>query len=308
MHSLSIYLDEKYTKDKETVANEGIKGYKLTAYSSIARKIHGLQAGIMSIIAKSNIGKTVFETSFGLDLIESNPDICVAFYTFDDSKDKIVDNLISNMTNINKSKVNCNWNRTPSEDKQIRYAFDQLIDYSENGRLDIKEFQDIKHVDDLIADIREKWYWNKELVVIIDGIALLQTNEKSTIESENYKSMMFKHLCNELGIPIILTLELPKNAFHRPTRDDGKNSGRYAYDAQIVVCISEIDELHKEAPVEPALLLDFDKNKFGTKFIEYADMIGQYARYEMVDTDIKDEYKKRMLDYDNFILKRRYNK
>ena len=308
MQTLTFFLDKKYENDKKRIATGGIRGYKLNTYHSIAKKLHGIQEGIMSIIAKSNIGKTAFETSLGLDLIESNPDLSVAFYTFDDSKDKIIDNLISNMTSISKAKVNCNWNRTQEQDAAIREAYNILKMYSDDGRLDIKEFNEIKHIDDLLVDVREKHSWNPNLVVIIDGIALLGTSEKNIIESENHKSMEFKHICNELKIPIILTLELPKNAFHRPTRDDGKNSGRYAYDAQVVLCISEVDEKHKEQNIEPALLMDFDKNKFGSKFTEYALLVGEYARYDMIDDFDRQDYKNRMIQYDNLILQRRFRR
>ena len=299
------FLVEKYERDKNTIAINGIRGFDLNEYNSIAEKIHGVQAGMITIIAEANVGKTLFLTSLTLDLLFSNENLKILFFTFDDSKSDIIDNFLANITGISKNKVNCNWNRTKEEDDLILSAYKKIDSYFKKGLLDIKTYEDINNLDSFKDCVRKNKELYNNLVVCIDGIALLNTQFLDDNKSEALKSKELKRMYNQMSIPIILTLEMAKGDFHRPNKNSGKGTGRYAYDSKLVFCLSEVDELYKEQKCYPAVLIDCDKSKFGNKFKEFAYAIGHLSRMPLTRDEKRKALEERMYAYDKEVLRRR---
>ena len=302
---LSSYLRMKYKKDKETIAVNGIKGFNLEKYYSIAEKIHGIQAGLITFIAQANVGKTALLTCFAMDLLLSNDGLRILFFTFDDTRSEIIDNFVAQMSGLSKNKINCNWDRTEQQDGLILKNFKTLESYSQKDLLELKTFEDVSTLDAFEECLRENKAKYRKLAVFIDGVALMETKfDNDDVKAEGLKSKRLKQLCNELNVPILISLETRKGEFHRPNKNSGKGSGRYAYDSRLVLCLSEVDEQYKEQRCHPDILIDCDKSKFGNKFKEFATMKGHLADIVLLKDEERIKCKERMRIYDKERLRR----
>jgi len=266
--SLSEYLEKKYKEEKKRKVDH-LLGYRLNGFSEIARNINGLQyPGLYLIGAYTNRGKTALLTSILLDVLLSNPEITAMYFSLDDNMDTIINRFLSIMTKISINAVQKK-QKEPKDQDRLEEKYDELKVFADAGRLIIKDREEVSHVNDLEAEIRERA--DSKLVVFIDDVHnILTESGYDGLREENIdRANKIKALAMTHKLPIICTAELRKKGTgeavdRKPNINDFMETGKFAYNANVVWLLyppTKNSEAFDKEP-KPTLILDYVKNKF----------------------------------------------
>jgi len=263
------FINKKYHSEKDLVYEGGIKGYRLDHYWQLQNKIDGIRAGLHIIAADPNVGKTSLMVSMAWDLLESNKDVHVVFYTVDDEKGKITNNMLACISNVSQNKVD----RKRSDEDRVKVddAYNDIIGWSVNRRfsvIDSSVFENANQLNQHMMRTRKE-FKDKDLVIMVDGCTNLHMEGQGE-ERYNKLAMLFKRAWKPTAtglqaIPIIISNELRKrNDKSRPKKSDIKGSSKWEYVADSVICLSAEDEDALNSRTNMTVIADLDKNKFGS--------------------------------------------
>ena len=240
-------------------------GFPLTKFKTLAENIDGVQPGFYLLGAESNVGKTAFLTNLTMDVIETNRDVNVIYFSLDDSINYTVYRFISILSGLGINEIR-KPKGLPSSDKELldkkREIFLKMIG---NRRLILKDIEKVQHIKQLEAEIKNIAD-KSNLVVFVDGLYNLEVGERfKSIREENIeRARKVKYLVDAFRIPIFATGELRKKTQEQskdkaPTMHDIMESSKYAYNANIVwMLYGKSDELKSSIP---ELTLEYAKNK-----------------------------------------------
>jgi len=255
-------LEDQFHRDDTRDPNK-LLGFTLTKFKQLAKNIDGLQPGFYLIGAESNIGKTAVLTNLCLDLLETNPDVQVLYFSLDDNRIYTTYRLLSIKTQFHINDV-----RKKQVDVIRKIGLDnarsEIIDLVRNQRLILKDISHVTHIDHIEAEIKKVADQSK-LVVFIDGLYNLDVTASKNIREENIeRAKKVKVLVDTYRIPIITTGELRKkskeeNKDKTPTMHDVMETGKFVYNANIVWMLYGKAEELKSAT--PTLTLEYVKNK-----------------------------------------------
>jgi len=258
---LSDRLMTKYQDEKNRTGK--LLGFPLTKFKSLCENIDGVQPGLYLIGAETNVGKTAMLTNVSIDLIESNPDVRVAYFSMDDSWNVIANRLLGILTEIDLNLVQRRQTNDPDTLK-LKNAYDYLIDLADHDRLTIKDLGEVSNYDHIEAVIRE--LSDDNFAVFLDGLYNVEvsSNGKSIREANIERANKLKMLVDTYNVPIVCTAELRKKS-----REEGKSkastihdfmeTGKFGYNANVAWILSS-----KYADVgldKTPVTLKYEKNK-----------------------------------------------
>jgi len=263
--SFGMFLRTKKEHDMQKLPGE-LLGYDLKRFKNISRHLSGVQPGYYILGADPNTGKTAFMVNLCIDLLQMNPKVKVFFYSMDDDRGTIVNRMLAMLTHLKINAVQCK-QADRKDQAKIDQAYDYLAEQYDSARLTIKDIAELNNVDDIEIEIRK--IKNKEhLVVFVDGLYNMNVNgQTKSVREENIKrAMRMKELTKAYNIPLIATAELRKKQStedknKKPTLQDIMESGKYAYNADVVWMLSPQDYATYDTTDEPVVLLKFEKNK-----------------------------------------------
>lgn len=310
-----IFLDEYFSTTSQFEPIKGCIGYSLDRYSLISEKINGIQSGMHCIVAKANIGKTTFLTCLAMDVLFSNiphKPVKILFYTFDDTKEDITQNIWAYLSNYEKLQGNAGITvhkdevvkkrHIPQKEVIISKSHDALMAFVDRKYFKLRDIDDCGTFESMMSDICLEYSADDRIMVFVDGLANVMVE---TIKSENkvaqndHKSLEIKKLCNALNIPVIITCEVPKSAGYRPVKEDIKESVRYSFDAKVIICLSPVNDDAFKTRANPVVMMHFDKNKRGGfKGSVFATFRGPLATYMMEPEDSCDRFQNMADEYD----------
>ena len=163
------WLMQKYVEEKEIDPVGGFIGLRLNDWHELETACNGLRKGLITIVAKSHVGKSTFLIDLARDAMQSNEDLKVVIYSLDDDKDEMRVMLISNLSQQYKNTVEVKRKTQIAEDK-IHGAYLYLIKKSQENKFVIKDMEDgVDDIDDLIRDIEDEKKDCGRMLVLIDG-------------------------------------------------------------------------------------------------------------------------------------------
>jgi len=279
-HMLKLKRLEKPTQSFKDLLNEAklksqnysdLLGYKSERFKTIINKeLQGYQSGFYIIAGYPNAGKTALMINFFLDALEANEDLFCTFYSLDDTKEIILYRMLAILSDMSINRVKKYEHKTQAELEALENAYIKLE--SLGNRIRLKDLTEIDNIEALEAEIDELYgKSNSKLMVFIDGLHNLEIPfEGSSIREENIKrANMIKKIIDIYDIPLFTTTELrkPKNSSKetlRPTMHDINETGKYAYNANLILSLYYDQEgekaLENNNDVVP-VRLDFSKNK-----------------------------------------------
>jgi len=204
-------------------------------------------------------------TNLALDLLETNSDLSVMYFSLDDSRRYTAYRFLSILSQLHINKI-----QKPQIDagnfNKIVDARDKFLDLVDTGRLIVKDLGDITHIDQLQSVITSVNDLSK-LVVFVDGLYNLEVTADGNqgIRIENIeRAQKIKQIVDTYKIPFLSTGELRKKMKTegkktKPTLHDLMETGKYAYNANVVWLLSShiVDPLTNV----DTLSLEFAKNK-----------------------------------------------
>jgi len=257
-------LRERFDIDDNRDPNKPL-GFPLTKFKELSEHTDGIQPGFYHLAAESNIGKTAVLTNLALDLLETNPDVSVMYFSLDDSRRYTAYRFLSILSQLHINKIQ-KPQIDPANFNKIVDARNKFLDLVDAGRLIVKDLGDITHIDQLKTVITSFNDLSK-LVVFVDGLYNLEVTADGNqgIRIENIeRAQKVKQIVDTYKIPFLSTGELRKKMKTegkntKPTLHDLMETGKYAYNANVVWLLSShiVDPFTKT----DTLSLEFAKNK-----------------------------------------------
>ena len=261
------FLVKKRQVDSQRIAGQRL-GFELKDFAEIDRELRGLQTGLYVIAADPNIGKTAFMVSLAVDVLKSNPDAACLFFSMDDSRDMIVSRFLAHISDMKINEVRFKLT-DPKQVKHIDTAYEQLRIWAIGNRLDIKESSAHLTMSRIENEIREHPRREK-VVVFIDGLYNVPMDEDyGSIREQNIeRANQVKRLVREFKAPVIATAEYRKQGREESNQSKGTRTihdimetGKYGYNADLVILLSPKDPSDYVRNDEPIIVADFGKNK-----------------------------------------------
>ncbi|MBI2417433.1 MAG: hypothetical protein HYV28_05925 [Ignavibacteriales bacterium] len=266
-------LEEQFLLDDTRDPNK-LLGFPLTKFKELAGHVDGLQPGFYLLGAESNVGKTAVLTNMTLDILETNPDATVMYFSLDDSRIYTAKRFLGIMTGLGLNDTS-KQQTDPAKAKLLQSSRTKLLNLIRSGRLivhDTADVNSIEHLRTVIESIADK----SKLVVFIDGLYNLEVVDKfrGGIREENIeRARQVKLLVDMYRLPILTTGELRKKTKEEgkdkaPTMHDLMETGKFAYNANVVwMLYGKTEDLRSD---EPTLTLEYVKNKLSDyKGIQY---------------------------------------
>lgn len=257
-------LRERFEIDDKRDPNKPL-GFPLTKFKELSEHTDGIQPGFYHLAAESNIGKTAVFTNLALDLLETNPDLSIMYFSLDDSRRYTAYRFLSILSQLHINKIQ-KPKIDPTNFNKIVDARNKFLDLVDTGRLLVKDLGDITHIDQLQSIITGFNDLSK-LVVFVDGLYNLEVTAEGNqgIRIENIeRAQKVKQIVDAYKIPLLSTGELRKKMKNegkktKPTLHDLMETGKYAYNANVVWLLSS----HTVDPLTnvDTLSLEFAKNK-----------------------------------------------
>jgi DNA primase catalytic core len=264
---LNEFLTQKKVKDGQRIAGQRI-GYQLKDFAEIDKEILGLQTGLYVIAADPNIGKTAFLVSMAIDVLKSNDNASVLFYSMDDSREMIINRFLSHLSDMKINEVRFKITDAQKE-KVLEKAYEQLKTWADAHKLDVRESTEFLTMSRIHDEIRQ--HPNREkLVVFIDGLYNVPVeSDGGSIREENIdRANQVKQLVRSFNLPVLATAEFRKqgrdesaNKQKERTIHDIMESGKYSYNADLIILLSPKDQDQYIQQDEPIIVADFGKNK-----------------------------------------------
>jgi len=316
-------------------------GLPLQRFNIFATAIEGICPGLVLVAGETSSGKTAFLCNIALDLLMSSETSKVIFLTFDDHKKVLLDKLVSIQTYLSFNKEN---NESMVTFEKIRnticinklkkkltdkreiesrnIAYQQLINWADNCRLEVKDMSDLSNgveIDHYIAQETENSKSEGyDIFVVIDALYNIDVGNKyKGIREENIgRAQFLKKLSDRYSLPIWTSAEIRKRIVNsgskrdmlnsNPTTDDILETSKFGYNATIVFTLYAKNKSKYRTDISPVIVLDTQKNKqsgsnevFHFKFIKSIGIIEPVElsfsqnispmNYSMTDSFDKDE-------------------
>jgi DNA primase catalytic core len=222
-------------------------GLKADKFPLFVKKMDGIQNMFYILAGETNLGKTTMLLNLAMDLLRSNENIFILFFSVDDSLGQLLPRIVSLNTGVPinaianpKYKIKLREDLSEEEkEKLLRLRGEEIEKLKTmSDRFAIKEESEAKRIEQLSKYIKiyKQISEGKQLVVFIDNLHRLTSYKKSdTRELYMMISDQLKYWKNQYDIPVITTAELRKtNNVKRPIGDDIKECVDLQFDADFV--------------------------------------------------------------------------
>ena len=266
--SLTKTLQDKFQKDCARDPNKPL-GYSLSLFKGFSKSIDGVQRGFYVVGAVTSAGKTSFLCNLTLDLLDSNPDLRGIYFSLDDSKDIILNRLLSIKTGIHLNRIQFpgeHQTRKPSMHWKIQEGYNYLTEFATADRLFIRDSSEVQDIRAIEIEIRRRMD-EGGLFVVIDALYNLavETPSDDTRRLNMERANVLKALVGLFDIPVICSAELRKRSGKEqdkpPVIDDIMETGKFAYNADLVLLLYPEDWERYDTEDEPILKVKYAKNK-----------------------------------------------
>jgi len=222
-------------------------GLKADKFPLFVKKMDGIQNMFYILAGDTNLGKTTMLLNLAMDMLQSNENLFILFFSIDDSLGQLLPRIISLNTGVPinaianpKFKIKLREDLSEEEKEKLLRLRGEEIERlkSISDRFAIKEESEAKRIEQLSKYIKiyKKLSEGKQLVVFIDNLHRLTSYKKAeTRELFMMISDQLKYWKNQYDIPVIATAELRKtNTVKRPIGDDIKETKDLQFDADFV--------------------------------------------------------------------------
>jgi hypothetical protein len=262
--SMTGQLREKLARDMSRQYG-GLLGYELNRFRMFARNIDGLQPGLYLIGGETDTGKTALLCNLTLDLLETNEDLAVVFFSLGEKKEAILNRLLSIDTGIPLNRVQRR-QKSAALERMLSSGHAYLMGLAREGRLFIRDGTEIKDLPALDVEIRRRN--GRNLFVVIDGIYRLDTGHHMEDQraANAERAEQLRNLTIRYQIPLICTGELRRSKESKmenrpPGLEDFIEDGQFAHNANLALLMypEQWEDYDKEE--HPIVRMKYAKNK-----------------------------------------------
>ena len=259
-------LKEKHSRELNLDVKNGVLGYKINSYPMLEYRLNGISNGIHIFAADPNVGKTAILTSLGVDLLKSNKNVNILFYTIDDEMDDVLNRFLAICSgkpiNVVRQK------RKIADMEAVDKGYVEMFGFAHENRLHIYDSQSFKNAKQLcnhVNSVRGKF---KDIVVFVDGPTNLSVEGRNLEERGTNMAIMLHELWKgtetQSGFPLIISNELKKrdSSNSKPKKSDIKGSTKWEYVAKSIFLMYADNENDFNEKKNMNVIFNLDKNKF----------------------------------------------
>lgn len=257
-------LEDRFQFDLQRDPNKLI-GYDLNKFPTIANNFDGIQPGFYIIAADANVGKTALLANLCLDLLETNSDVKVLYFSLDDSLIETSYRFLGIRADLPINTIKAPL-RDPANMPLVQHAHSEYLKLLKSNRFMIYDLRTLDKADRIEEIVKTEN--NQKLVVFLDAIFNIPTANSGDIRVANMERAQYlKSIVDKYRIPLIVTAELRKKPVEasqnkKPGMHDIMETGKYAYNANAILMLSMKNADNKLAVSE--LKVEFVKNKFSS--------------------------------------------
>ena len=264
-------------KEKWLKNTDEILGLKLNKFPKLTKAIDGIQAGLVIIGADANVGKTGLLISFAVDLMRSNENTFVLFFSGDDSDSQILTRLIANAgktTTINTIKK-LGYYKKINDEKTVNNIENAIRDTEAllGNNIMIFDRSSMTSFKDIENKIKKHKKDGRNIVVCIDALLNFDIDIEINDQRLQYerRATLIKAIATLNEVPIITTAELRKlttkgKESSKQTMHDIAETRKYSFESDAIFIlnnkqINELEETKKNNDTVE-INLSLAKNKF----------------------------------------------
>lgn len=290
--------DEVALSYKETlmkILRQEINFY-ITGIKSLDAILGGFFPGEMVLIgARPSVGKTALGTSIAYNQVYKY-NMKVHFVSVEMSEQKFMNRLVTIETKITARKLKSG----DLTEQEIEKVDDYLLKHSKSKFiLDC----DLKYIEDIMDVIRERKDRDKAEVFYIDHLQVIRSKKdfRDNKNLKGYISNSLRDLAKELDVPIILLVQLNRDAANRkdkkPIITDLRDSGDLEQDATQIILLNrperdgilEMDDGTPSKGVAEALILKNRDDDIGIVKLAFEKQRGYFKEYNSLVHNIENE-------------------
>jgi replicative DNA helicase len=228
----------------------GLLGLNAEKFPIFTKNMDGVQNMFYLVAGDTNIGKSAFMLNMAMDLLDSNEDVFVIFFSVDDSISQLLPRMVALNTDVEinsvsnpKFKIEKNEHLSETEKQKLMIQRNEGVEKLKNisDRFAIKEEAQAKYIEDIekYIHIYKKIAGAKQLVIMVDNLHRIATKDKlETRQLYMHVSDKLKFWKTEFDVPVIATAEVRKTMGNkRPTGDDIKETKDLQFDADAVILL-----------------------------------------------------------------------
>ncbi|MBK7867205.1 MAG: hypothetical protein IPJ75_09560 [Ignavibacteriales bacterium] len=200
-----------------------------------------------------------------LDLLETNPDVKVLYFSLDDSLIETSYRFLGIRADLPINTIKAPL-RDPANMPLVQHAHSEYLKLLKSNRFMIYDLRTLDKADRIEEIVKTEN--NQKLVVFLDAIFNIPTTNSGDIRVANMERAQYlKSIVDKYRIPLIVTSELRKKPVEasqnkKPGMHDIMETGKYAYNANAILMLS-MKNAENKLPVSE-LKVEFVKNKFSS--------------------------------------------
>ena len=253
-----------------------------SGFSKLDMMLGGLnRSDLILLAARPGMGKSSFAMNVALNVARRYPQKEVVMFSLEMSNEQLVSRAMSSEARIESNKLRVG-RLTADEWVQLASCADVL------SRMNFY-FSDAAGV--TVNDIKARLMRLKNLgLVVIDYLQLMSTGKRSENRVQEISQLTrgLKIMAKELDVPILLLSQHSRAAEqrqgHKPMLSDLRDSGSIEQDADIVLFLYREDYYEEDTENRTDAQCIIAKNRHGSTGEVELRWIGQYTRFEDVET------------------------
>lgn len=258
-----------------------------TGYPILDKVLTGLnRSDLIILAARPGVGKTSFALNLATNLTTKRPDIGVAIFSLEMTKQQLVQRMLSSLSGV-ESQVFRTGNVATDQWSNIAEATSRLS----KTNIFIDDTSGIS-----VAEIKSKCRRIRNLgLVIVDYLQLMSSNRRneSRVNEVSDITRNFKIMAKELNVPIVLLSQLSRDnekQQRRPKLSDLRDSGSIEQDADIVLFLhreGDLNDTDMEEIHEVSLIVAKNRHGETTRIDMHWD--GRFTRFTVLETGRDDD-------------------
>ncbi len=286
----NILMDTLKNIEKMSMSDGDITGIS-TGFIDLDNKTSGLQrSDLVLVAARPSMGKTAFSVNIALNAAK-DPDVSVAIFSLEMSKNQIAQRMISSESHIELQKIirgdlntdPDNWTRL-IETLQILSQRNITIDDTPGITLS-----------DLRAKCRKIKIEKGLDVVLIDYLQLMSGDGRSESRQQEISAISrgLKALAKEMDCTVIALSQLSRapelRSDHRPILSDLRESGAIEQDADIVMFLYRDEYYNPDSEKKNTTEVIIAKHRNGPTGIVELVFAGEYTKFLNIERQMANQ-------------------
>lgn len=261
--------------------NGSLLGPKISWAPRLEEMLSGWAPGLILIGAEASSGKSTMLVKSLYELCQENDNVLGVYLSLDDTWKEAMLRMVSLHAGIDFNEVRSPRHSFDNPDDSSRRNLDKLAhfnasleslkDLKKNLVLrDITYGRSLSYLRNFFAMLRAK-YPQRRIVVFIDSLALISSEQADQDESEgstkmNWKAYLaseLKLLCTKYNLCVVTPTDLRKinNVWQYPTKADLKDAAELDYEANAIILITNMYMKLKDKTPQDLMWYDDESNK-----------------------------------------------